>query len=51
MKNESITIRTQGELKKELKALAKKNKRKLSDYVHLVLESHVTNVKSKTTTK
>ena len=39
-KEETITIRISAELKKELKELAEKDRRKLSDFIHKVLEDY-----------
>ncbi len=39
-KEETVTIRISAELKKKLKELAEKDKRKLSDFIHIVLENY-----------
>lgn len=40
-KSETIIVRVDEEIKKDLQKLADADKRKLSDYVRLVLEDHV----------
>ena len=40
-RTERITLRLTPKLRKALEALAKKNRRKLSEYLYLVLEDHV----------
>lgn len=40
-KSETIIVRVDEEIKKDLQNLADTDKRKLSDYVRLVLEDHV----------
>ena len=40
-RTERITIRIPSKLRKNLEALAEKDRRKLSEYLYLVLEDHV----------
>lgn len=48
MKNETIPVRVESKLKKELLQLAKQDHRNLSDYIRVVLMRHVEAKKEQT---
>lgn len=43
MKSENIFVRVRAEVKEQLQALAKNDKRSLSDYIRIILEDHIKN--------